>query len=69
MLQTLETTDLKEARRSRIAQFSGRAATLKLGGSSVTGVVRAVKEDKTGDITRWIVTVLSQPASSASAAQ
>ncbi|MGX7745234.1 hypothetical protein [Rhodopseudomonas parapalustris] len=62
MLQTLETTDLKEARRSRIAQFSGRAATLKVGGSSVTGIVRAVKEDKSGEIPRWIVTVLSQPA-------
>ena len=60
-LQTLETTDLKEARRSRIAQFSGRAATLKVGGSSVTGIVRAVKEDKTGERPRWIVTVVEKP--------
>jgi hypothetical protein len=62
MMQMLETTDVKEARRSRIAQFSGRAATLKVGGSSITGVVRAVKEDKTGETPRWIVTVLSRPA-------
>lgn len=69
MLQTHETTDLKEARRSRIAQFSGRAATLKLGGASVTGVVRAVREDKTGENPRWIVTVLSQPSHARSVAQ
>jgi len=62
MMQTLETTDVKEARRSRIAQFSGRAATLKVGGSSVTGIVRAVKEDKSGETPRWIVTVLAQQA-------
>jgi hypothetical protein len=61
MLQTLETTDVKEARRSRIAQFSGRAATLNVGGSSVTGIVHAVKEDTSGDRPRWIVTVVSKP--------
>jgi hypothetical protein len=61
MLQTLETTDVKEARRSRIAQFSGRAATLKVGGSSITGIVRAVKEDTTGETPRWIVTVVEKP--------
>ncbi|SEO97260.1 hypothetical protein SAMN05444123_106246 [Rhodopseudomonas pseudopalustris] len=61
MMQTLETTNVKEARRSRIAQFSGRAATLTVGGSSITGVVRAVKEDTTGDKPRWIVTVIEKP--------
>lgn len=61
MTQTLETTDVKEARRSRIAQFSGRAATLKVGGSSITGIVRAVKEDKSGETPRWIVTVVEKP--------
>lgn len=61
MMQTLETTDVKEARRSRIAQFSGRAATLNVGGASVTGIVRAVKEDKTGDKPRWLVTVVAPP--------
>ena len=71
MLQMFETTDVKEARRSRIAQFSGRSATLKVGGSSVTGIVRAVKEDKSGETPRWIVTVISQvpkPVSQAAAA-
>ncbi|RJF74204.1 hypothetical protein D4Q52_12985 [Rhodopseudomonas palustris] len=61
MTQTLETTDVKEARRSRIAQFSGRAATIKIGGSSITGIVRAVKEDKSGNAPRWLVTVIEKP--------
>jgi hypothetical protein len=59
-MQTLETTDLKEARRSRIAQFSGRSATLTLGGASVTGVVRSVQEDKSSNPRRWIVTVIAK---------
>lgn len=58
MMQRLETTNLKEARRSRIAQFSGRSVTLTFGGSSVTGLVRAVQEDTSGDTRRWIVTVV-----------
>lgn len=60
-MQTLETTDLKEARRSRIAQFSGRSATFTLGGSPVTGLVRAVQEDNSGETPRWIVTVIPKP--------
>lgn len=59
-MQTLETTDLKEARRCRIAQFSGRDTTLILGGSSVTGTVRAVKEDKSSNPPRWLITVLTR---------
>jgi hypothetical protein len=60
-MQTLETTDLKEARRCRIAQFSGRHATVTLGGASVTGLVRAVKEDKSRDPPRWFVTLIPRP--------
>ncbi|ABD90222.1 hypothetical protein [Rhodopseudomonas palustris] len=56
---TLETTDLKEARRSRIAQFSGRSATLSLGGKSVTGLVRAVREDKSSAVPRWLITIVA----------
>jgi hypothetical protein len=59
-MQKLETTDLKEARRSRIAQFSGRSATLTLGGASITGLVRAVQEDKSSETPRWIITVIPQ---------
>ncbi|HEY0331307.1 MAG TPA: hypothetical protein VGC77_19670 [Rhodopseudomonas sp.] len=58
-MQTLETTDLKEARRCRIAQFSGRSATLSLGGKSVTGLVRAVREDKSSAVPRWLVTIVA----------
>jgi hypothetical protein len=61
-MQTLETTDLKEARRSRIAQFSGRSATLTVGGASITGLVRSVQEDKTSNPTRWLITVISKEA-------
>ena len=33
---TFETTDQKEVRRFRIAQFNGRTATVRSGGSTVT---------------------------------
>ncbi len=39
---TFETTDQKEVRRFRIAQFNGRTATVRSGGSTVTGHVRSV---------------------------
>ncbi|MBB5046013.1 hypothetical protein HNR60_000755 [Rhodopseudomonas rhenobacensis] len=65
-MQTVETTDLKEARRSRIAQFSGRSATLSLGGKTVTGLVRAVREDKASAVPRWLITIVAdKPKSSA----
>jgi hypothetical protein len=34
---TFDTTDQKEARRFRIAQFNGRVATVKSDGSTITG--------------------------------
>ena len=43
---TFETTDQKEVRRFRIAQFNGRTATIRTGGSTVTGHVRSVLESK-----------------------
>ena len=43
---TFETTDQKEVRRFRIAQFNGRTATIRSGGSTVTGHVRSVQESK-----------------------
>ena len=59
-MQTLETTDLKEARRCRIAQFSGMRKTLKVGETSITGLVRSVREDSSRAELTWIVTVLTQ---------
>jgi hypothetical protein len=59
-MQTLETTDLKEVRRCRIAQFSGTSRTLKVGETSVTGFVRSVREDSSRPQSTWIITVLTQ---------
>ena len=53
---TFETTDLKEVRRFRIAQFNGRVATVRSGGSTVTGHVRSVLERKLSVPARWAIT-------------
>ncbi|MDB5612000.1 MAG: hypothetical protein JWP25_8900 [Bradyrhizobium sp.] len=55
---TFETTDLKEVRRFRIAQFNGRIATVKSGGSTVTGHVRSVLESKSSIPARWTITIV-----------
>ena len=43
---TFETSDPKEVRRFRIAQFNGRTATFRSAGSTVTGLVRSIVESK-----------------------
>ena len=59
---TFETTDQKEVRRFRIAQFNGRNATARSGGSTVTGRVRSVLESKSEIPARWIITIVpSEP--------
>ena len=55
---TFETTDQKEVRRFRIAQFNGRTATIRSGGSMVTGHVRSVLESKTSIPARWVITIV-----------
>ena len=55
---TFETTDLKEVRRFRIAQFNGRTATVRAGGSTVTGHVRSVLESKSSIPLRWVITIV-----------
>jgi len=55
---TFETTDLKEVRRFRIAQFNGRTATIRSGGSIVTGHVRSVMENKSSIPQRWTITII-----------
>jgi hypothetical protein len=57
-MQTIEITDPLEARRCRYAQYRGERARLMLNGLPVTGMIRAVKEDRSGIPTRWIVTVV-----------
>ena len=55
---TFETTDQKEVRRFRIAQFNGRTATIRSTGSTVTGHVRSVQESKSSIPTSWIITIV-----------
>ncbi len=58
---TFETADQKEVRRFRIAQFNGRTATVKSGGSTVTGHVRSVLESKSSVPQRWTITIIPSP--------
>lgn len=55
---TFETTDQKEVRRFRIAQFNGRTATVLSDGSKVTGHVRSVLESKSSVPARWVITIV-----------
>ena len=55
---TFETTDRKEVRRFRIAQFNGRTASVRSGGSTVTGHVRSVLESKSSPPQRWTITII-----------
>jgi hypothetical protein len=56
-MQIVVTTSEKEARRSRLAQFSGRSRTLELAGSVVTGFVHSVVEIESSEPACWQVTV------------
>ena len=58
---TFETADQKEVRRFRIAQFNGRIATVRAGGSTVIGHVRSVLESKTSIPQRWTITIVPRP--------
>ncbi len=59
---TYETADQKEVRRFRIAQFNGRAATVRSGTNTVTGMVRSVQENASSVPTRWVITLIpAQP--------
>jgi hypothetical protein len=55
---TFDTTDQKEVRRFRIAQFNGRVATVRSGGSTVTGHVRSVLERKSSVPVSWSITLV-----------
>jgi hypothetical protein len=59
---TFETADQKEVRRFRIAQFNGRAATIKSGDKTVTGLVRSVLENGSCVPPRWTITLIPAPA-------
>lgn len=57
---TFETSDQKEARRFRMAQFNGRTATARASGSTVTGHVRSVVENKSCVPTAWTITIVPE---------
>ena len=57
-MPTFETTDQKDVRRFRIAQFNGRTATVRSDGSTVTGHVRSVQEIKSSIPQRWAITII-----------
>lgn len=59
-MQTIETIDPIEARRVRIAQYRGGKARFTLMGSTITGVVLSVMEDRSSTPKRWIVTVIAK---------
>ena len=58
---TFETADQKEVRRFRIAQFNGRAATIRSGDRTVTGMVRSVLENASSVPPRWTITLVPAP--------
>jgi len=57
---TFETSDQKEVRRFRIAQFNGRTATARLAGSAVTGHVRSIVENKSRVPAAWTITIIPE---------
>lgn len=60
-MHTFETSDTKEVRHCRIAQFNGRAATVRSGGVTVTGVVRSIIDHKSCVPARWTITIVPTP--------
>jgi hypothetical protein len=54
-VEIIEILSAIEAQRCRRAQYKGMPATIKLNGSTVSGLVRSVKEE-TGAL--WIVTLI-----------
>jgi hypothetical protein len=57
---TFETIDQKEVRRFRIAQFNGRTVTVHAAGSSVTGHVRSIVENKSSVPAAWTITLIPE---------
>jgi hypothetical protein len=57
---TFETSDPKEVRRFRIAQFNGRIATTRSAGSTVAGHVRSIVENKSSIPAAWTITIVPE---------
>jgi hypothetical protein len=56
-MQTFETTDALDARRCRYAQYAGHVKTVRVCGSTITGIVHSVMEDPTREPTKWIIKI------------
>ena len=57
---TFATSDPKEVRRFRIAQFNGRLATTRSAGTAITGHVRSIVEIKSSVPAAWTITMIPQ---------
>ena len=57
---TFETSDQKEVRRFRIAQFNGRTATVRSAESTITGDVRSIVENKSSVPAAWTITIIPE---------
>ena len=57
---TFETSDQKVVRRFRIAQFNGRTATARSAGSTITGHVRSIVENKSSVPAAWVITIIPE---------
>ena len=57
---TFKSSDQKEVRRFRIAQFNGRTATVRSAGSAVTGHVRSIVENKSSVPAAWTITIIPE---------
>jgi hypothetical protein len=55
---TFETSDQKEVRRFRIAQFNGRTATFRSADAAITGHVRSIVETKSSIPAAWVITII-----------
>jgi hypothetical protein len=64
---TFETSDQKEVRRFRISQFNGRTATARTSGSTVTGHVRSIVENKSSVPAAWVITIVPAEPKAATA--
>ncbi len=59
-MPTIEIDDVRQARRCRYAQYSGRPGTLSVDGLTITGTVVSVMEDPLASPARWTVKIVEQ---------
>ena len=57
---TFATSDPREVRRFRIAQFNGRTATARSAGTTVTGHIRSIVENKSSVPAAWVITIIPE---------